>query len=443
MNGLQLLFCIPILYFYPILYPPIACFAAISSKDKKQVNYISLFLIFSASVVSSLIGATITPYSDTINYIESFRASLSSFDISNLNLKGGVEPLYQIYEYCLAVLIGDNEKLFLLVNAFIFNIISTIAILRICVRLNQSDLAYIIISIYYALVAHAMGVPLFLIRSCLSLSVLLLGISFYKQNNIVYYLLAITATFLHYYSGLFIAILIFKDFLPRSKKNNKFTLLFNNTYSRISFLIILLLIIVMNQVNPDFSISILSGFVLLFSQSGSLGSEKATIFSENQTGITNFVDLYNPVFLLQIALSLLCFLEIREDLLYPDKDNYQHTILFENLEYLQCLRMIGKFQLIAIITTLPFSILPYRLGLFNFLYFPLWSLNIPFLSLSKQFRLYKRYLLILAFISVFSFTFYRIPKIQKPDNIGKIEAVIVLNGEPLNYNLIKLIEYFY
>ena len=346
MNGLQLLFCIPILYFYPILYPPIACFAAIFSKNKKQVNYISLFLIFSASVVSSLIGATITPYSDTINYIESFRASLLSFDISNLNLKGGVEPLYQIYEYCLAVLIGDNEKLFLLVNAFIFNIISTTAILRICVRLNQSDLAYIIISIYYALVAPAMGVPLFLIRSCLSLSVLLLGISFYKQDHTVYYLLGITATFLHYYSGLFIGILIFKDFLPRSKKNNKFTLLFNilfnNSYSRISFLIILLLIIVMSQVNPNFSISILSGFVLLFSQSESIGSEKATIFAENQTGITNFVDLYNPVFLLQIALSLLCFLEIREDLLYPDKDNYQHTILFDNLEYLQCLRMIER-----------------------------------------------------------------------------------------------------
>ncbi|MDB9436434.1 EpsG family protein [Dolichospermum lemmermannii CS-548] len=443
MNGLQLLFCIPILYFYPVLYPPVACFAAIFSKNKKYVDYISLFLIFSASVVSSLIGATIIPFSDTIEYIESFQESLSSFDISQLYLKGKMEPLYQIYEYCLAVLISDNEKLFLLVNALIFNIISTIAILRICARLNQLDVAYIIISIYYALVAPAMGVPLFLIRSCLSLSILLMGISFYKQNHVICYLLAIIATFMHYYSGLFLVILIFKDLFPKTNKNNKFIRFFNNRYYRVSFVITLLLIIFITQINPNLLNSTLSIILLPFYQSGFLASEKAAIFFDNQTEITNFVDLYNPVFVLQIALSLLCFLEIREDLFYPDQDNYQHTILVDNLEYLQYLRMIGKFQLIVIIITLPFSILPYRLGLFNFLYFPLWLLNIPFLSISKQFSSYKRYLLILAFISVFSFTFYRIPKIQSADNTAKKESTIVLEGKPLNYNLIKLIEYFY
>jgi hypothetical protein len=211
MNGLQLLLCIPILYFYPVLYPPIACFAAIFFAKSKQFNYLSVFLVFSAIIISSLIAATIIPRSDTLVYVESFRNAVSS----EINFNSPFEPLYQIYEHWLNILTGNNEKLFLLLTALIFNILSIVGISRICKNLSQPNTSYIIISIYFSLVQPAMGLPLFLLRSCLSLAIMLVSISFYKQKQIVFYLLGIISIFIHYGSITIFCILIFQDFWLR------------------------------------------------------------------------------------------------------------------------------------------------------------------------------------------------------------------------------------
>jgi hypothetical protein len=94
--------------------------------------------------------------------------------------------------------------------------------------------------------------------------------------------------------------------------------------------------------------------------------------------------------------------------------------------------------------TLPVSLLPLRLGLFYFLYFPLWLLNISFLSISKKINNYRKYLILFAILFVLNFTLNTIPKIQARDySDSKTNAdIVVLEGKPLDYNLIQLIEYF-
>jgi hypothetical protein len=430
MNGLQLLLCIPILYFYPVLYPPIACFAAIFFAKSKQFNYLSVFLVFSAIIISSLIAATIIPRSDTLVYVESFRNAVSS----EINFNSPFEPLYQIYEHWLNILTGNNEKLFLLLTALIFNILSIVGISRICKNLSQPNTSYIIISIYFSLVQPAMGLPLFLLRSCLSLAIMLVSISFYKQKQIVFYLLGIISIFIHYGSITIFCILIFQDFWLRFRFRQDKIFLKLLSRTREIIVIIYLSCFLLTIFNPNLIISIILNLINIFAQSELSGSNKAEYFTNANAQINTFINIFSLTFLMQIGIGILCIAKLRKDL---SLDVNQH-------KYLTSLRFFGISQILIIMITLPVSILPLRLGLFYFLYFPLWLLNIPFLSISKKINNYRKYLILFAILFVLNFTLNTIPKIQARDySDSKTNAdIVVLEGKPLDYNLIQLIEYF-
>jgi hypothetical protein len=444
MNAILFLLCIPILYFYPILYSPVACFTSILFTQNKNLGYESLFLIFSSAIISSLIAATIIPTSDTLVYVESFRNALYSFDITKIQLNDSFEPLYQIYEYCIGIFIGDNEKLFLLITALIFNIFSTIAILRICIRLNETRLVGIIFVLYHSLVTPALGMPLFLLRSSLSLSILILGISFYKQKTILCYLLGIVSFFIHYSSGtiLIITIIIFVfNYLIQNKINifNKFFDLSNCKKDRV-FIMILIAAILSVTFMPQVINSVLGNYIGFFSDSGTIGSNKASYFTQ-QADIEMFIQINNPLVIINILLTFLCFLKLRKDVFLKLLQTDEERKKIYNL--LEILRFFGKILMIVMVFTLPFGLLPYRLCFFNFLYFPLWLINIPFISMPIISKNYSRYFLIFSLISVLVFIFYRIPKIQDGnDSSASTMNVVVLNGEPLNYNLNQVIEYF-
>ncbi len=430
MRELLLLICIPILYFYPVLYPPLACFTAnffIDNKNKK-IHYLSLsaLLVFSAAVISSLIGATIIPRSDTLVYVESFKNAIS-FEISS---DVQFEPLYQVYEHFLNILTGNNEKLFLLLTALIFNILSVIGILRICMNLNQPNISYIIISIYFSLVQPSMGLPLFLLRSSLSLSIMLVAISFYKHKQIIFYVLGIISIFIHYGNIPIFSLLIFQDFSTRFSQINISSRLLS--FLKKSLLIICLLCFLLTIFNPAFITSSLLNLIMIFGQSGLLGSNKAEWFLGKENDI--FINIFNPIFFLQIGSGLLCSLKLNKDL----------SLEANERKYLASIRFIGIAQIITIMITLPLSLLPVRLGLFHFLYFPLWLVNIPFLTISNKFKKYRKYLILSATIFVLYFTFYSIPIRQFQDyRDSKINAdIVVLEGKPLNYKLIQLIEYY-
>jgi hypothetical protein len=430
MNGLQLLLCIPILYFYPVLYPPIACFAAIFFAKSKQFNYLSVFLVFSAIIISSLIAATIIPRSDTLVYVESFRNAVSS----EINFNSPFEPLYQIYEHWLNILTGNNEKLFLLLTALIFNILSIVGISRICKNLSQPNTSYIIISIYFSLVQPAMGLPLFLLRSCLSLAIMLVSISFYKQKQIVFYLLGIISIFIHYGSITIFCILIFQDFWLRFRFRQDKIFLKLLSRTREIIVIICLSCFLLTIFNPNLIISIILNLINIFAQSELLGSNKAEYFTNANVQTNTFINTFSLTFLMQIGIGILCIAKLRKDL---SLDVNQH-------KYLTSLRFFGICQILIIMITLPVSVLPLRSGLFYFLYFPLWLLNIPFLSISKKINNYRKYLILFAILFVLNFTLNTIPKIQARDySDSKANAdIVVLEGKPLDYNLIQLIEYF-
>jgi hypothetical protein len=426
MKELLFIICIPILYFYPVLYPAIACFTAIFFAKNKQFNYLSAFLVFSAIIISSLIAATIIPRSDTLVYVESFKNAVSS----EINFNSPFEPFYQIYEHWLNILTGNNEKLFLLLTALIFNILSIIGISRICINLSQPNMLYIVISMYFSLVQPAMGLPLFILRSSLSLAIMLVSISFYKQKQIVFYVLGIISIFIHYGSFLIFCILIFQDFWLLFRQNKISLKLLSR--SREVIIIICLSSFLLTIFNPDLITSILFNLIRTFAQSGLLGSNKGQWFINSEINL--YINIFSPIFLIQIGLAMFCFSKLSKDLFL---DVNQH-------KYLNSLRFVGIAQILTIMITLPFSILPVRLGLFYFLYFPLWVLNIPFLSISKEISNYRKYLILFAMVCTLYFTLNVIPKKQTQDySDSKVNAdIVVLEGKPLDYNLIQLIEYF-
>lgn len=438
MNIVFFFICIPILFIYPILYPPLACFTAILFIKNNRLNYISLFFLFSSAIVSSLISATIIPVADTAIYIDSFQ-EIKLFNFNQLQLNNnGFEPLYKIYEYILSLFIDDNEKLFLLITALIINILSTIAILRICLRLDQAKLVCMIFTVYYSLVAPALGVPLFLLRTSLSISFLILGISYYRQKHLLFYLFGLIAIFIHFYSLLIFSLFIVQSILPSLKKridkigykkliyfSNLFLLRFSLTILIIGFFTVVL--------SPDLLLSNLRGFLEVFNDSGALAADKARSFLDEKSA--SFVNFSNPVFLVHFLLSLLCFIKLPDDLLIrPELDKIDNRIL---LNFLESLRLIGRMLMIIIIMTAPFNFLPYRLGFFNFLYFPLWIINVPYISIQLGIKKYSKYLILFSLISVLAYTFYWMPKRQ--DNNYDI---VVLENKVLDYNLAQVISFF-
>ena len=434
---LLLFFCIPILYFCPVLYPPIASFTSIFFMSGKELDCIALLLLFSAAAMTSFIAATIIPVSDTINYINSFQ-SIQLFDLSELSLSNdGIEPFYKLYEYGLSLFIGDNPNLFLLASGLITNGIITIAILRICDRLDQLKLVGIIFAVYYTLVAPLLGAPLFLLRSNLSLSILLLAISFYKQVPFLFYLLGLVSLFLHYSSLLIFGILILLNYLSYLDKNptiltNIWFFSFLRRSGRNISLIILLIGFTLSTLSPSLVISSLQSSLVSFGEGDNAAAGKAKSFLD--VGDEKFVDFQNPVFLIQVMITLLCFLKLREDsLLAPDA--YQKDFC-KRITFLESLRVIARILLIIIVFTAPLNVLPYRTGFFNFLYFPLWLVNIPFMSLTSV-RNLSKYLIPFAFIAVLTYTFYWIPKRE-----GGEYFIVVLEGKPLTYTLPQVIEKF-
>lgn len=435
MNIVLAFICIPIVLICPIIYPPVASFTAIFFVNK-NISSIALFLLFSSAIITSLIAATITPVADTQVYIKSFQ-DIHLFDFTELKLDNdGFEPLYKIYEYVLSLFIDSNQKLFLLITALIFNGLSTIAILRICLRLNQPILACIILTAHYSLVSPALGVPLFLLRSSLSLSILFLAISFYNQIPVIFYLLGTASIFIHSSSLLIFAPLILHKYLPYFNRKIKigkhiFAISVNQTSILRISLLILAVSFVLITATPSLIIPILQSSLLSFGESDNAASGKAKSFLD--AGDENFVDLKNPVVLIQIAVSLLCFLKLRGGLLIrPDLDKLSNLKL---LNFLEALRLLGRFLLILIIFTSPFNVLPFRLGFFNFLYFPLWLINVPYLSIQAIVKNNKRNLILFALISVLAYTFYWMPKRE-----GNDYFIVVLEGKPLRYNLVQVLE---
>lgn len=406
--------------------------------EGKRLSYISLFFIFSSAVVSSLISATIIPVADTAIYIDSFQ-QIHLFNFHQLQLNNqGFEPFYKVYEYILSLFINDSEKLFLLVTGLIINILSTIGILRICLRLYQAELVCIIFAVYYSLVAPALGVPLFLLRTSLSLSILFLGISFYREKPLLFYLFGFIAIFIHLYSFLLFGLLIIQNILPYlnqiiekigykrlSEISKLFLLRFSITILVIGFFTVTLA--------PDLLVSNLRGFLEVFNNSGALAADKARSFLDEKSA--SFVNFTNPVFLLHFLITLSCFINLRDDLLIrPELSIYENRILSNLLE---SLRLLGRVLMLIIIVTAPFNFLPYRLGFFNFLYFPLWLVNVPYISLQLRIKNYSKYLTLLALICVLAYTFYWMPKRQ--DNNYNI---VVLENRVLDYNLADVISIF-
>ena len=438
MNIVFFFICIPILFIYPILYPPLACFTAILFIKQNRLNYISLFFIFSAAIVSSLISATIIPVADTVNYIDSFK-EINFFNFNQLQLNNkGFEPLYKIYEYILSLFIDDNEKLFLLITALIINILSTIAIIRICLRLDQAKLVCMIFTVYYSLVAPALGVPLFLLRTSLSISFLILGISYYRQKHLLFYLFGLIAIFIHFYSLLLFSPFIVQSILPDLNKRiekigSKKLIYFSKLFILRFSLAILMLGFFAVILSPDLLLSNLRGFLEVFNDSGGLAADKSRSFLDEKSA--SFVNFSNPVFLVQFSLSLLCFIKLQDDLLIrPELDKIDNRIL---LNFLESLRLIGRMLMIIIIVTGPFNFLPYRLGFFNFLYFPLWMINVPYISIQLGIKKSSKYLILLSLVFVLAYSFYWMPKRQ--DNNYNI---VVLENKVFDYNLAQVISFF-
>jgi hypothetical protein len=428
-----------VLFPFPILYPPVASLTAYFFAKDTRLDAVSLFLLYSSGIVTSLIAATITPVSDTAVYIDSFER-INSFDFGTLALDNdGFEPLYKIYELILSVFIGDNPSFFLLTTALIINSLATTAILRIGIRLNQYRLTCLILAICYSLAAPALGVPLFLLRSSLSLAILFLAISFYDEVPILFYLLSTVAIFIHFYSFLIFGILIFHKYLvilgmkiAEPLKRIFYISISETFFSRI-FLLIFAIGLLVAAVSPRFTAPYLITFLSNLSSSDAMGSGKAKSFLVGSD--ENFVDFNNPVFIIQIAITLLCFLKLRTESIVSFK--HSQSNITKNRHFLDSLRLIGRVLMTLVVFTGPLNFLPFRLGLFNFMYFPLWLINVPFSSLFKRVKNHSKYIASFALISVLIYSFYWIPKREE----GKY-IVEVLENKPLQYNLIQVVEYY-
>ncbi len=317
----------------------------------------------------------------------------------------------------------------------IFNLVSTFGILKICLRLNQTKLSCIIFAVLYSLASPALGSAIFVLRSSLSLSIMLLAVSFYKQRQIYFYVFGIASIFIHYGSLLLFAPLLIYHYWSHFKiaigtnKKTFFIELIELLLSKLSLLILIITFLTL-FVMPSLVQSVLQNFISSWIESGLFASRGEALMV---TGDNKAVDLSNISMLTQVAISSLCFFKLRDDLLLrSDMDETSSRNL------LDLLRFIGRWLIIVIILTAPFDALPYRFGFFNFLYFPLWLIIVPFLSLGLIVKKYSKNLLILfSVVCVFACTFYWTPKRE-----GIISNIVVLEGKALSYNLPKVIEYF-
>lgn len=424
---------------FPILYPPIASLTAYFFAKEKQLDSVALLLLYSSGVVTSLIAATITPIADTAVYLRSFQ-EIDQFDFRELAIdNNGFEPLYKVYELILSFLIGDNPRLFLLSTALLINFLATTAILRICIRLNQYKLPCLILAICYSLVAPALGVPMFLLRSSLSLAILFLGISFYGEIPILFYFLGITSIFIHFSSLLIFGIVILRKYWTTSAGKiaevgrKLLHISVSETVILRTSLIVFSIGLLISLTAPSLTAPILKIFLSDFGSSGNVASGKAKSFLD--AGEENFVDFRNPVVIIQIFITVLCFLRTQSSC-KNQLDLYQPLTL-KISDFLKTLRLIGRVLIIIIVSTAPLNVLPFRIGFFNFMYFPLWLINVPFLSLSKRVKNYSNYLVLFAVLAVFAYSFYWIPKRESGEYF-----IVVLENKPLQYNLIKVVEYF-
>ncbi|MBS9385709.1 MAG: hypothetical protein HEQ24_16405 [Dolichospermum sp. BR01] len=440
MHLILLFISIAVLFLFPILYPPIASFTAYFFAKDDRLDAVSLFLLYSAAIVTSLIAATITPYSDTANYLRSFER-ISFFDFRMLSLDNdGFEPLYKVYELILSIFIGDNPRLFLLTTALIINTLATTAILRICIRLHQYQLPCLILAVCYSLVAPAFGMPLFLLRSSLSLAILFLGISFYNELPLLFYLLGIVSIFIHFSSllvfGLIIVhkyCLIFGIKISELSKKIFYTSISGSHFSKV-FLLIFIAGFFVALFAPSLTAPTLLTFLSNFGSSENVSSGKAKSFLDARD--ENTTDFTNPVFIIQVLVTLFCFLKIQNNSASScNKDQLKNM---KNIDFLGSLMLVGRTLITLIIVTAPINALPYRLGFFNFMYFPLWLINVPFTFLGKQIKNYSQYLVLFTLVSVLAYSFYWVPKREG----GNYYAVVVLESKPLQYNLVQLVGYF-
>lgn len=442
MHLILLFISIVVLFPFPILYPPIASFTAYFFAKDDRLDTVSLFLLYSSAIITSLIAATITPVADTIAYLESFQ-SIGSFDFRTLSLNNdGFEPLYKVYELIISLFIDDNPSLFLLITALIINFLATTAILRIGLRLNQYRLPCLILAVCYSLVAPALGMPVFLLRSSLSLAILFLGISFYNEIFLLFYSLSIVSIFIHLSSLLIFGIIILHKYLivlgtKISKLSKK---LFYISLSKTFFLRIFLLILIagffITLFAPSLTAPALKIFLSDFDSSENIASGRGQSFLDTDTAGANNQDFKNPVFMIHIAVTLLCFLKLQSYTSHSQNKEQQKTL--KNLEFLSSLRLVGRVLITLIVFTVPLNALPYRLGFFNFMYFPLWLINIPFTYFGEQIKNYSKYLVLFALVSVLAYSFYWIPKREGGDY-----AVVVLENKPLKYNLVQVAEYYF
>jgi hypothetical protein len=458
MHLLPLAIAIALLLPFPVLYPPIASLTAFfvarqhrAPKHRAPNHHpdaIALFLVISAAVVTSLVSATITPVSDTQNYVDFFN-DIRFFDFSELGLTNEIEPLYTVYVYITYFITHGNERLFLLTTALIFNLLSAIAILRICGRLGHPEFAHLILTVYYSLVSPAFGQPLFLLRSSLSLAVLLFAMSFRYQSNAVFYILSTISIFIHFTSLLVFGIFTFWQqidvfnirhrgmvaALGQQSQNKK-------TGLKIHLLLLLFALLVVTTM-PNLVLPVLQSILGNLANNDAIGGGKAKSFID--AGDANFLDFSNPVMILHLGMALLCFLNIRthsRDLSQPsDLSKPRPSAPFTLAEraapdLLQALRATGRFLLTIIICTAPLNVLPLRLGLFEFLYFPLWLINIPFL-LETRVKKLTAYLPAFSSFLVLVYSLYWVPKRGIDEYF-----IVVLNGKPFDHSLTQIIEYF-
>ena len=443
MNAVLLILCLITLYLCPVLYPSLSSFTAyfFCSNDNKPI---ANTLLISSAICSALICATIIPRSDTLSYIESYKDSIRNSNLFETWTSGGFEPLYKVYEYLVGCIVGDKEKAFLLVTSLIIHLLFTLGTIRLCNRLNNFKVACIILACQHSLVAPSMGVPLFLLRSSLSLSLMLFAISFYKQKTSVFYLLSIAAVFTHYTTIFIFLPIIIQDILKIfgrsikpfvSKKHYKWLKMKIWRKTGVPLFVLCSMILIFNILVPQITISFLGDFISLFGTSDAIGAEKSTYFVQ-QKNVSTFLDLSNPVFITNIIICSLCFLDFSETSISKFVDTGKVNT---SSCLLDALRLIGRSQMILIFSTLPFTIMPYRLGLFNFLFFPIWLINIPFLILPLFPKILFKRLIIISLVSIVSFAGYRLPKTQDRGDTG---GVVVLDSKPFEYKFTDLISFF-
>lgn len=438
MHLILLFISIAVLFSLPILYPPIASFTAYFFAKDDRLDDVSLVLLYSSAIVTSLIAATITPVADTINYLKSFEG-IGYFDFRNLSFDNdGFEPLYKVYELILSIFIDDNPYLFLLTTALIINCLATTAVLRIGIQLNQYRLPCLILAVCYSLVAPALGMPLFLLRSSLSLAILLLGISFYKDLFLLFCLLGLISIFIHSASSTIFGLILFHKFwvvIGRKILSGKKYTLINEIFLDKMFLLIFIAALLTTLLAPGSTASILSIFLADFGSSGNVasGKAKALLSAKTANGIDS-VDLTNPVFIIQVVVTLLCFVTLQNNFISSLDKNQSKRL--KNLDLLSALRLIGRVLIILVILAAPQGLLTYRLGFFNFMYFPLWLINVPFTVIRTKIKNYSKYLILFSLASVLAYSLYWMPKRESVN-----AAVAVLDNKPLNYNLVQVIEY--